>query len=264
MRIWLAVVGIMLGVAAGGLLLGVLGGALWVSATDDDPEIAVAVPSPSPDTGDAGATSAPGEASPSTQATAPPLPTTEVFEPIAISGNGDRSEPVTALTPGIAIVTMHHEGDGAFKIALERGEGESSANLANASGTWDGARAVLIRDGQQPLLVVTSEGPWSVTIDRPLPTDETTQALPFDASGSQSQALFYVAVPQGKHMLTATHTGDGAFVVTVMNEIGRGRVKLLDVTGDYNDVVEFEGKFFPTSYLIIDIRAAGDWTIHIE
>lgn len=264
MRTWMSIAGLLLALAIGGMLVGLLGAVVWVGATDDDPEVFVALPSPSASGVGAGS---PDPATGSATATAIPsvqTPTVVPLEPIAISGGGDRTEPVAALSPGIVVITSLHQGDGAIEIVLERGDDEPPVSLANGRGTWDGSRAVLIREGQQPVLVVQASGPWEVTFERPVPVEANLAQLPFEQSGTGSRALYYVEVPQGTRTLFATHSGDGQFVVTMMNETGRGRVKLVDAPGAYDNSVAFESRFFPASYLILDVRARGDWTIRIE
>lgn len=265
MRTWLSIVGVLLAVAVGGMLVGLLGAIVWVSATDNDPETFVAEASATAGSDSSTGTPASGDvAATETMAPAIPTPTPIALEPIAISGNGNRTEPIAALSPGIAVFTIRYEGNGAFKAVVELGDGEPTATLADRRGAWDGSRAFLIRDGQTPVLNVVAEGPWDMSIERPLPLSDNIAPLPYEQSGTGSTALYYVEVPLGMYTLTASHVADGQFAVTIMNETGRGRVRLIDASGNYDDAVEFEGRFFPSTFLIIDVRATGDWTIRIE
>lgn len=260
MRVVLSIVGILLGVALAGLLLGVVAGAVWFNATDEDPEpVVVEAPEVDPE-GSPGAGAA---------ATAPPVtptfaPTPTPFVPIELAGDGPTSEPVSGLTPGIVVVTLAYDGEGRFNATLQRGEGEPVAQLANGQGPWQGSRAILLREGQQATLEIDATGPWRVTFDRPTPDGSEVFPLPWEASGSGSRALYYVEVPQGKHTLTATHRGEGRFEVTIMNDAGRMRSQPIDVEGPYEGSVEIEGAFFPTAFVIVDVRSDGEWTLRIE
>jgi hypothetical protein len=267
MRIWITIVGVLFGVAVGGLLIGLLAGLIWVTATDDDPNFAAADSPSSTSTERTGSptTSAQTAASPSpTIATLPATATPEAFAPITISGEGERNEPLPQLTSGILVFTIEYEGDRRFTAAFDRGAEAPRSQLASVTGPWEGSRVLFLDEGQTPSLAVTGTGPWSITIDRPMPTEDNLLTIPFDQTGSGSRAIYYVDVPQGMRTMSATHTGDGPFAVFIMNEVGRMRSRLIDAEGDFEGSAEFRSRFFPTSRLLIDVRASGDWTIRIE
>ncbi|MGH9176426.1 MAG: hypothetical protein ACRD1H_18800 [Vicinamibacterales bacterium] len=206
-------------------------------------------------------------------ATVPPTPTapTSTPEPTATPtpvARGDGSlttEPIN-LRRGLAVVTIGHRGDGPFSVDVFDAGGPWLATLASTDGGFFGSRGLVVpADGAYTIDVVAS-GDWWLDIRYPTRDIAVVSDTPYEHRGSGSQAVYFVKVAPGSYRLSATHDADSPFAVALMTDDGSGWQQVIDVTGVYDGTADIAiaGDGEQPVYLLIDILAAGEWTIRIE
>jgi len=92
--------------------------------------------------------------------------------PQSFSGSGDGASTPFMLDEDIAMFTLTHNGSANFIVELLSAEGNLADLLVNEIGSYEGSKAVGIRNGAiigpQPgihLLNITADGAWTVTIE---------------------------------------------------------------------------------------------------
>lgn len=86
-------------------------------------------------------------------------------EPISLSGSGQQATDPFQLEPGLAVVSMTHQGDANFIVDLldENGTSVAPMGVANQIGPFEGSIAVQTSAGDH-LLDVQANGPWTIEI----------------------------------------------------------------------------------------------------
>lgn len=207
---------------------------------------------------------------PATETAAPTATDAGVELPVRLSGSGtDVSEPV-ALGAGVLLAQLTHTGSGTFVVTLLDSSGAEVVELADGSGTWVGTRAVILPAAGEYIAEVTADGDWQIELDARDPATSIISELPFEQTGAGSQAVYFVRVAPGEHTLTATHDGLAGFSVTVLSSDGTFKDEVLATSGVVDTSKAFTVPVPPEVavddgvYVLIDIRAAGNWTIRIE
>lgn len=188
--------------------------------------------------------------------------------PVRVNGSGtDVSEAVT-LEAGVLLAQITHTGTGTFAVTLLNAAGESVVELADSTGPWVGSRAVVLPETGEYVAEVTADGDWQIELDARDPATSIISELPFEQTGAGSQAVYFVRVAPGERTLAAVHDGLTGFSVTVISSDGSFVDEVMASSGVVDTVETFtvpalaEGD--TDTFLLVDIRASGNWTIRIE
>ncbi|MDQ0375830.1 TM2 domain-containing protein [Cellulomonas humilata] len=172
-----------------------------------------------------------------------------IFTPATQAGTGDN---LVALPAGATagIVTATHDGAANFAISvLDAENGSTGELLVNTIGPYTGT-TLFGRGLSEPVtLQITADGSWTLTI-APFST------APLLAPAGSGDAVFLY--DGGTGALTATHDGDGNFVVSEdtgeLFEFGL----LVNEIGPYSGTVPLSAG--PS---VVDVKANGGWTLTV-
>ncbi|PSO52153.1 MAG: hypothetical protein BRC31_05270 [Actinobacteria bacterium QS_5_72_10] len=191
-----------------------------------------------------------------------------------------QTEPFS-LEGGLAVFDVVHDGGGNFILVLTDAEDERVDGLVNVIGGFDGSTAIHAPAGEYRLRVRGSD--WSVTVRQPrynsapsLPVSRSGQGVavtePFQVpAAGTAQADGQAAQQDGDDdgddgeprpvTFAMTHQGDGNVRMTVLDETGR---RATGVLNDRNAVdTTTRAELSPGIYLL-NVRAAGQWTVEVE
>jgi hypothetical protein len=87
--------------------------------------------------------------------------------PISFRGMGQQASPFFTLKPGLAIFKMTHDGESNFDIWLLDSKGNKVELLVNEIGTFNGSKAVGIKEGGTYILDIDADGNWKIDITQP-------------------------------------------------------------------------------------------------
>lgn len=183
-------------------------------------------------------------------------------EPVEFSGNSPQATDPFQLEEGLVVAYMTHQGNGNFIVDLldESGQSVAPMGLANEIGPFEGSIAVQSLGGQH-ILNVEANGPWTIRIEQPRPTDAPDTRK---FSGNSKTATDFFHLPAGLHRFTMRHQGDGNFIVDLLNEHGAS----VSPMGLVNEIGPFEGsQAIPVpedGIYLLQVEANGPWTIQVE
>ncbi len=142
------------------------------------------------------------------------------------------------LQPGLTIVEMSHQGQGSFVVDLLPAEREKISTpeqiefsgrqddgnnakavltLANRTGPVDISRAVRIPDAGDHVFEVKADGPWTVEVDQPNPSD-APQMTSF--SGDDDTATPFFQLTSGLKEVTTSSPAGGDLQVSLLDKDG--------------------------------------------
>jgi len=183
--------------------------------------------------------------------------------PVSLSGDGIKRLENIHLIAGVAVATIHSFGTGPFTLNLFDETGEPLPPLDITTGPAEGSRALVIPAEGAYVFAVTADGQWTIDVSWPVPGVAVIRDVPFQQGGSGSQALYFIDAPAGDYTLAATHNGLGQFAVSVVNRQDGTTQTVIKTEGTYDDSVTFSVTTQPSAYLMLDMRASGDWTVEI-
>jgi hypothetical protein len=196
-------------------------------------------------------------------ATATLEPSPEPPAPVNLAGTGPMLTQPVILEQGFWVVTMRHSGTQRFTVNLFDPDGAIIAPLAAADGGFLGSRAIVIPAAGNYTFEVGADGSWSIDVMRPIPERSATAELPFEQSGSGSQAVYFVKVPPGLHRLIARYEGTGTFTVSVVSSDGEYFDRIISQEGPFDGSGAISISIEPYAWIAIDVRASGNWTIQV-
>jgi hypothetical protein len=178
-----------------------------------------------------------------------PLP----FEPIELSGKGDKVARVSLPADVGAVAEISNSGKGYFGVQTLGSDGESADLLVNTVGKYKGSVLIDQRGAQIVALEISSDGKWKVTIVPVLSAEswDTTNAK----SGKGDQVLLLGAPVEG--FATVQITGKGKDYFGVHAYTAEGDSDLL-----VNEIAPYEGEVIvPEGTALLEIRAGAGWTL---
>ena len=113
---------------------------------------------------------------------------------------------------------------------------------------------------------VSADGPWEIAVSHEFPA--SAPALPLQTNGRGDDVIRWVALEEGRKIMTATHTGNANFIIELLAADGGERDLLVNEIGNYqgeklisigSGVLDYS----PGIYAIA-VTADGDWSIEIE
>jgi hypothetical protein len=180
---------------------------------------------------------------------ATPAPSTTVNSIVgSAQGSGSQAVQVDPIS-GPTIVTVTHDGAGAFAVQPQQGGVPAGAPLATVTGPWEG-RYLVGLGGTISGFAITADGDWTLTIE------QRSGARPFDAAsgvdGENADVIAYDnATPWGA---TATYEGDGPIVIRAVTL--SGSQELVNQAGPYADAIEV-----PAGPGFVTVEAPGAWAL---
>jgi hypothetical protein len=182
-------------------------------------------------------------------ATATSAPPTTV-SPIVGSAQGSGSQAVQVdPISGPTIVTVTHDGTGAFAVQPQQGGVPAGAPFATVTGPWQG-RYLVGLGGTISGFAVTADGGWTITVE------QRTGALPFDdaagVDGENADVIAYDdAAPWGA---TVSYEGTGPIVIRAVTV--SGAQELINQAGPFAGAIEV-----PAGPGFVTVEAPGAWSV---
>lgn len=193
------------------------------------------------------------------------------------------------LDQGLAIVRMTHQGQGSFIVNLlsaeqtetaetserleffgdqeEGGRARAALSVADKSGSVDISRAVPVPISGKHLFDVKADGPWTIQVDQPHPSDAPN---PTRFSGNNDSATPFFHLSSGPKMINVTTPVEGKFKVFLRDANGN---EVLRIPEDGTDQPEQTDESSTVSSpvdiqedgtYIFDVRADNLWKIEIS
>jgi hypothetical protein len=163
-------------------------------------------------------------------------------------GTGSQAVPVDPIA-GPAIVTVTHDGTGAFEVQPQQGGVPVGPPMVSVTGEWTG-RYLAGLGGTISAFAVTADGDWTLTVER----RET--ALAFDAAaGASGENPDVVAYDDAAAWdVTVIYEGAGPIVVTAVTV--SGSQELVNQTGPFTGDIEV-----PAGPGFVAVDAPGPWSL---
>jgi len=136
--------------------------------------------------------------------------------------------------------------------------------VGQGKGSRKGSAAIRIPETGEYVFDVEADGRWQIDVVWPTPETAPVSEVPFTASGTGDQAVYFVLVQTGSHTLTMTHDGVGNFSVMPMTSEGRRYIDTLRGTGASMVSQEFTIRDHAFEFLMLNIRTNANWTVRIE
>jgi len=133
--------------------------------------------------------------------------------------------------------------------------------LANVVGPSEGSKAVQTKSGQH-LIDVSADGPWTITIEQPRPSD-APQTSSFQGNSQTASDFFQRS--EGLKRFAMTHQGSGHFGVTLLNKDGSriGMESLLaNEVGPFNSSKAV--RIPREDVYLLQVSADGPWSVQVE
>lgn len=182
-------------------------------------------------------------------------------EPIALSGNASQATDFFELEEGLAVFRFSHQGQMNFIATLLDEQGtEVGYALGNEIGNVESSSALRIQRAGRYVLDVDADGPWSATVTQPRPADAPEKT---SFSGDNNAATPLFSTDGGLKRVTATHQGQGNFIVNMLDSEGRETAFAMvnEIgSGEFSTTVTV-----PRAGLyLFTVEAEGPWTINVE
>ncbi len=168
--------------------------------------------------------------------------------PYSISGSGPTEIEDVSVGDGLTIVEASHAGTGAFQVTLDE-------TLVDETGAYEGETGGMLFEGKYPL-EVQADGEWELSIRQPRPDSGESLPQTLTGEGNSVRGPFEF---DGGTGATATHSGDGKFVVIVAPKKGLAEV-VFNESGEYDGSTSFNRHIL--SWVVIE--ADGEWSIELQ
>ena len=206
----------------------------------------------------------PGEPEQGAQESAEQAPAPEPEpQPITLSGTGPQASEAFELESGLAVVRLSHQGASNFIVHLLDGDsGEQlGASLVNRIGTFDGSTAFATGNPTAPyVLDVDADGPWSVTVEQPRPSDAPATRQ-FSGTGQTATDLF--SLPAGLARISMSHQGESNFIVYLLDREGYEMGP--SIVNEVGPIDASQAVQIPEDGIyLLRVDADGPWTITVE
>ncbi|MEW2636004.1 hypothetical protein AB0903_31285 [Streptomyces sp. NPDC048389] len=177
--------------------------------------------------------------------------------PITLSGTGQEVTDEFALTDGLAVVRSECVScTGNFIVEILDDRRQVKDLVVNRTGSYEGSKGVGVSAGDH-VLQVDADAPWTVEITQP-GVPSSAAALPQSWSGS-SDRLEGPFEADRAVTVAATHTGDGTFVVTVVDSEGRAQDLVFNEIRDFGGSavarMRSEGPYY------VNVTSEGTWSL---
>jgi hypothetical protein len=198
---------------------------------------------------------------PTPAATPLPAPQASVDPaPIDVKGSGRKTTDPVALRSGILIAKSTYKGSGNFIVKLVDSNGKESELLANTVGDSSSTRVGRVATAGRYGLNVIADGPWTVRLEQPSPSD--IAMLPKTFTGKGDGVTSWVRLPQGRVVANARMTsGQSNFIVYAVGADGARADLLANDVGASSNSKAFEGR---GRVVVLSVQGDGEWSITLE
>lgn len=197
--------------------------------------------------------------------TVPPVPTAvPPPPPTTVTGTGTSMSAPVRLPAGLAVITMNHAGTENFIVRLQSADAGVDRIVGNGTGNWKGSIGVVIDKAGEYLFSVQSDSEWQINVMWPTPETAPVAEVPFSYAGTGDQAVYFVVVRTGQHVLSMTHDGTGSFSVVLFTSEGRRYIDRVGGVGPLSASGEFIIRDKAFEFFMLNVRATGNWTILID
>jgi len=180
--------------------------------------------------------------------------------PIVLTATGTSATGQFPLKSGLTVFDILYSGSGTFTVELLDAGGGAVTQLVNATGLLNGKQSYGVRAGKYSLQV-NAGGNWTVTITQPTPV--VLPYIPQVFAGENLDVTDYFSSPNGGLAnVTLTNTGNGPFVVTLLNQAGQNVRVVVNANGPFNSSVQVP--LVAATPYVFDVESDGAWTIRIE
>lgn len=182
-------------------------------------------------------------------------------EPIDLSGSASQATDFFGLEEGLTVFEFSHQGQMNFIATLLDEQGtEVGYALGNEIGTVESSSALRIQRAGRYVLDVDADGPWSARVTQPRPADSPERTT---FSGDNNAATPIFSTDSGLKRVTATHQGQGNFIINMLDSEGRETAFAMinEIgSGEYSTTVTVP----QDGLYLFTVEAEGPWTINIE
>ncbi len=189
------------------------------------------------------------------------------------------------LEPGLAIVEMTHQGEGSFVVYLLPAERERISKpeqiefsgrqdegnnakavftLANRTGPVDISRAVRIPEAGDHVFEVKADGPWTVEVEQPNPSDAPRMN---SFSGDDDTATPFFQLTSGPKEVTTSSPAGGDLQVSLLDKDGNEvtPVPSSEASQTGGDPATSSTVYVPeVGIYLFDVRTDNLWTVEIS
>jgi len=180
-----------------------------------------------------------------------------------VSGTGDTVSEPFYLADGVVGFVYEHDGESNFIAeAVDPNTGDTLSVVVNEIGAVAGARAVPAAVGAYQL-AVQADGQWEIVVVEPLPPKGAVRTPPASIERAGNAVVGPVAL-NGGETVTASHDGEGNFIVTTIAESatsGRGTELVFNEIGPVDSAQTILSM---DAWTWIDVVADGDWSLTLE
>jgi hypothetical protein len=180
-----------------------------------------------------------------------------------VSGTGDTVSEPFYLADGVVGFVYEHDGESNFIAeAVDPNTGDTLSVVVNEIGAVAGARAVPAAVGAYQL-AVQADGQWEIVVVEPLPPKGAVRTPPASIERAGNAVVGPVALDGGE-TVTASHDGEGNFIVTTIAESptsGRGTELVFNEIGSVDSAQTILSM---DAWTWIDVAADGDWSLTLE
>ncbi|XVH33677.1 polysaccharide deacetylase family protein (plasmid) [Haloferacaceae archaeon DSL9] len=175
----------------------------------------------------------------------------------AFEGAGSSTSATFDLDEGIVAADVAHDGDAEITVDVTTADSIGRSRTLTATfGRTTGRSIMAVSDGSYRL-DVNADGAWTIDLSQPGVHSDDLVDLPFQADGTGS-AVVGPLWTEGDVRLTATHDGDGAFIVDGNGADG-SREQLVNRTGAFDNSRSYKAG----GVVWLNIEADGEWVIEV-
>jgi hypothetical protein len=197
-----------------------------------------------------------GSGSPGPQESTAPAPSAggpSAFEPIKLSGSGNKDVKFTIPAAQASIAAITNKGDGAFVVSTLSSDGTVQQELVKTSGSYTGTRLIDAPAKEASAAFrVQSAGKWTITIS------SLSAATAWDRSaklsGKGEDIVRLTSPTTGSTKITIGHTGGTYLAVHAYTETRAAQP--LNGFGKIDTSVPL-----PEGTFILEITGSGPWTL---
>lgn len=203
------------------------------------------------------------ESEPSATPTVAATPTSApLIAPIIIQGTNTETTGPLHHANRLMIVTSRASGTGIFQVIVRDTATDRASVVASGQAPYQGSSAIMPRGPIE--IVVTANGEWEVELSFPSAVELPVYAAPYATAGSGDQAVYFLQLWPGEHIVSATHAGSGPFAVSLVELPGGATTQLITSQGASQGSSQAVSEAQPYGLYAINVRASGDWTLTVR
>jgi hypothetical protein len=177
-----------------------------------------------------------------------------------LHGHGNQLLSDVALSTGMIVFHLTHNGDSNFSIWLDDPNGEHVDLLANSIGNTNETKPEGIKAAGNYTLDITANGDWSIDIGKPDPATATL-VPPHTLVGHGQLVSPLIHLDAGLFTFTSHHSGKSNFAVALLDADGDLAQSLVIHIGHYAGAKTI--RIENSGIYAVDVAADGDWVVDL-